>query len=139
MRHARPTGIILYQGVFLGFFISLAQFSVERRRFRQVGEAAKNALLTFLLIYSFVFTVPTTVDRAYSVRLLTRLDQSPNGLTHDEIKDIFVHGFSTEGRVDKRLIEQTSTGSIREHNRRYSVTPMGRFLSATFRVTQVIF
>jgi hypothetical protein len=56
---------MLYQGVVLGILISLTQFLFERRRVSETVEAAKNALLTFLLIYSFVFTVPTTVDRAY--------------------------------------------------------------------------
>ena len=126
---------MLYQGVVLGVFsISLTQFLLERRR--ETGEAAKNALLTFLLIYSFVFTVPTTVDRAYSVKLLMALGQSPAGLTHDEINDLFVHGLIAEGGVDNRLVEQTSTGSIRANDGRYSLTRMGRFLNASFRISR---
>jgi hypothetical protein len=138
IRHAWPTGIILYQGVVLALCISLAQFLLERRRVPRATEAAKNTLLTFLLIYSFVFTIPTTVDRAYSVRMITRLDRSPDGLTRDQINDTFVHGL-LNGGVDKRLSEQTSTGSIRELNGRYSLTRMGRFLSAAFRFAQVVF
>jgi hypothetical protein len=137
LRHAQPTGIMLYQGVVVGVFVSLAQFLLERRR--ETGEAAKNALLTFLLIYSFVFTIPTTVDRSYSVRLLTALGQSQAGLTRDEINDLFVHWLVGEGGVDKRLREQTSTGSIRANDGRYSLTRMGRFLNAAFRVTGVVF
>ena len=137
LRHAQPTGIMLYQGVVVGVFVSLAQFLLERRR--ETGEAAKNALLTFLLIYSFVFTIPTTVDRSYSVRLLTALGQSQAGLTRDEINDLFVHWLVGEGGVDKRLREQTSTGSIRANDGRYSLTRMGRFLNASFRITRVVF
>ena len=139
IRHAQPTGIMLYQGVVVGVFVSFAQFFMERRRVPGTGEAAKNALLTFLLIYSFVFTVPTTVDRAYSVKLLMALGQSPAGLTRDQINDLFVHGLIAEGGVDKRLIEQTSTGSIRANDGRYSLTRTGRFLDASFRLARVVF
>ena len=139
LRHAQPTGIMLYQGVVVGVFVSLAQFLLERRRVAGTGEAAKNALLTFLLIYSFVFTVPTTVDRAYSVKMLTALGQSPAGLTRDEINDLFVHWLVAGGGVDKRLVEQTSTGSIRANDGRYTLTWMGRFLNASFRMTGVVF
>ena len=137
LRHVQPTGIMLYQGVVVGVFVSLAQFLLERRR--GTGEAAKNALLTFLLIYSFVFTVPTTVDRSYSVKMLTAVGQSPAGLTRDEINDLFVHWLVAEGGVDKRLIEQTSTGSIRVNDGRYTLTRTGRFLNASFRMTGVVF
>ena len=139
IRHAQPTGIMLYQGVVVGVFVSLIQFFLERRRVPGTGEAAKNALLTFLLIYSFVFTIPTTVDRSYSVKLLAALGQSTTGLTRDEINDLFVHWLVGEGGVDKRLREQTSTGSIRANDSRYSLTRMGRFLNASFHITGVVF
>jgi len=139
VRHAQPTGIILYQGVVLGLCISLLQFLLERRRAPKVGEAAKNALLTFLLIYCFVFTIPTTVDRAYSVKMLMTVGRSPDGLTRGEISDLFIHGLVAGGGIDKRLREQTSTGSIRVQNGRYSLTRTGRFLNAAFRIAQVVF
>lgn len=139
MRHAQPTGIILYQGVVLGFFLSLAQFSFQRKRLPCLGDAAKNALLTFLLIYVFVFTIPTTVDRAYSVRMLTSLDHSRDGFTRDEIAAVFVQGFLKDGGVDKRLAEQSATGSIHIRDGRYSLTPMGRLLTEMFHTTRVLF
>jgi hypothetical protein len=139
VRHARPEGIVFYQGVVIGFFTSLAQFVVERRRLLAFGEAAKNALLSFLLIYSFVFTVPTTVDRAYSVQMISQLGRSPEGLGRDQINSAFVQHFVTEGGVDRRLAEQMSTGSVRQRNGRYTLTGMGRVLSGIFRFTQAVF
>ncbi len=139
IRHAKPTGIILYQGIVLGLFISLGQYRLETKRLIRRGEAVRNGLLVFLLIYSFVFTIPTTVDRAYSVRMLIGLDESPTGLTRDEITTLFVHGFQSEGGVDKRLVEQTSIGSIRQRDGRYSVTPIGHLLSVTFHFTRIVF
>ena len=140
IRHALPNGIVLYQGIALGFVASICQYLIERRRqAARRGPAAKNALLLFLLIYSFVFTIPTTVDRAYSVKMLTSLEESPSGLTRNEINRVFLNGFVSEGGVEKRLREQTSTGSIKEHDGRYVLTPFGRFIAASFRVTRVVF
>jgi hypothetical protein len=139
IRHVKPMGIILYQGVVLGLSVSLGQFVLERRRAPHVGDAAKNALLSFLLIYCFVFTIPTTVDRAYSVKMLTAVGRSPDGLTRREISDVFVDGLVAGGGIDKRLLEQTATGSLQAENGRYSLTRMGRLLNASFRITQVIF
>lgn len=140
LRHALPGGIILYQGVALGFCVCIFQFILERKyRSSTASQASKNAVLSFLLIYCFVFTIPTTVDRAYSVKLLTRLDRSPVGLTHDEVNRLFIDGFILEGGVDKRLVEQTSTGSIRKLDGRYVLTPTGRFLTVMFHMTRVLF
>lgn len=139
VRHARPTGILLYQGIVVGVFVSLVQFQYERQRSVKAVAAAKDSLLVFLLAYAFVFTVPTTVDRAYSVRMINTLDASPNGLTRDQITTDFSNGFLEKGGVDKRLKEQAATGSIRERDGRYSLTPVGHFLSVSFRAAQAVF
>jgi hypothetical protein len=140
VRHVLPSGIIFYQGIALGFCICILQFVLERRlRHPAAPTAVKNALLSFLLIYAFVFTIPTTVDRSYSVMFLNRLAQSPAGLIQGEIENVYVHGFTSGGAVDKRLKEQISTGTIRERGGRYILTPFGHFLSGSFRLTQAVF
>ena len=140
VRHAVPAGILFYQGIGLGVLASVIQFAIQMRFCRHsMKSSAKDAVFSFLLIYSFVFTIPTTVDRAYSVRMITHLGQSPSGLTRDEIGQEFDRGFMAQGGVDKRLSEQTATGSIDQHQGRYFLTPFGRFLSAGFRFTQMIF
>lgn len=140
LRQAQPNGIILYQGLTVGLVTCASQYFFERRRRNLVSiQAAKNAVLSFLLIYAFVFTIPTTVDRAYSVNMITRLQEAPSGLTRSEINGVFVDNFVSKGGVEKRLREQASTGSIRENNGRYVLTPFGRFLAATFHMTRILF
>jgi hypothetical protein len=139
LRHLQPNGIVLYQGIALGVFLCSAQFLWERRRGLYFPEAAKDALLAFLLAYCFLFTVPTTVDRAYSVKMLMAIGQSSDGLTREQINDLFVHELVEQGGVDKRLIEQTSTGSIRFHDGRYTVTRLGRLLNVSFRTARRLF
>jgi len=140
VRHLLPHGILFYQGMGLGFCAGVLEFVLEwkLRRLPLLG-AVKNSLLSFLLIYAFVFTIPTTVDRSYSVMFLNRLDRSPAGLTQAEVEDIYIQGFTSGGATEKRLQEQISTGTIRETNGRYVLTPFGRFLSASFHFTQAVF
>jgi hypothetical protein len=140
VRHLLRSGIIFYQGVALGLCICILQFVLEKRFCHLAATTAmKNALLSFLLIYAFVFTIPTTVDRSYSVMFLNRLAQSPAGLTQGEIENVYVQGFTSGGAVDKRLKEQISTGTIQEQGGRYTLTAFGRFLSGSFHLTQELF
>lgn len=140
IRHVMPQGIVFYQGVAVAFVIGVAQFIFQIYWMQHAKpEALKDAFLSFLLFYSFIFTIPTTVDRAYSVKMLNRLAEAPAGLDRNEIGAFFVKGFLAEGGVDKRLVEQKATGSIKEENGRFVLTPLGRFLEASFKLTQVVF
>lgn len=135
LRHARPFGILFYQGVGLAALVSLAFVILFRAR----ADVLKDALLLFLLLYVFVFTIPTTVDRAYSVRMLLRVDEAPKGLTRDEIARIYVDGFTAEGGVERRLSEQETTGTLVERDGRYKTTAFGSVLAWAFRVAQDAF
>ena len=130
---------MFYQGVALALIVSIALFLMTARR-SAITVAAKDALLVFLLIYAFVFTVPTTVDRAYSVRLIQELDHRKDGMTSAEVAEWFSADFSSGGAVKKRLNEQRMTGTIVESgDGRQHLTAWGRFLAWTFRVTAVAF
>jgi len=140
LRHVRPQGILFYQGIGLALLVGCLQFALDwKRRAVPRPQGAKDALLTLLLIYCFVFTIPTTVDRAYSVKMLLRMGEAPAGMSQEEVAHMFVNGFLREGAVDKRLKEQAATGSIEEHDGRYTLTASGRFLERAFRLTQAIF
>jgi len=140
LRHLRPQGILFYQGIGLAALVAVLQFALDwKRRMVPRPQALKDSMLTFLLIYCFVFTVPTTVDRAYSVKMLMRMGEAPAGMSKEEVSQVFVNGFLQEGAVDKRLKEQAATGSIEERDGRYSLTATGRFLDRAFRITQAVF
>lgn len=140
LRHLRPQGILFYQGMALAALLGAGQLALDWRRGGVPrSQALKDALLSFLLIYCFVFTVPTTVDRAYSVKMLMRMGEAPAGMSKDEVATMFANGFLQQGAVDKRLQEQAATGSIRERDGRYELTATGRFLDRAFRLTQAIF
>ena len=138
LRHTYPRGILLYQGVALALVVSVALFLIEARHSAAVA-AAKDGLLAFLLMYAFVFTVPTTVDRAYSVKLLRELEHRTDGMTSAEVAQWFSTEFLAGDAVRKRLHEQKVTGTIVEADGRQHLTAWGRFLAGSFRVTALAF
>jgi hypothetical protein len=99
-RHLRPEGILFYQGMALGVIVSIAYGAISWRVFNAtVSTALESAFFCFLLIYSFVFTVPTTVDRAYSVKMLAHIGAHPAGLDRAQIQQWFTSDFLERGGV----------------------------------------
>jgi hypothetical protein len=143
IRHIQPTGILFYQGLATGAVITVAQFVfVRSSRIAKAGRAptpGKDAVITFLLIYAFVFTVPTTVDRSYSVRMIGHLADAPDGLSRAEINQLYTQDFVDAGGVDKRLTEQSATGTIHQENGRYMLTKGGAILAKVFYSMEVVF
>ena len=140
VRHIAPQGILFYQGMALALMASLSHlFVMSGLRGRSVADAAKDSLLVFLLFYGFVLTVPTTVDRAYTVRMLARLARDPGGLDSAAIHQWYVSDFVEHGAVQKRLEEQTLTGTIEFQEGRFRLTPFGWFLERTFELTRAVF
>ena len=135
-RHVLPDGILLYEGIGIAVLSAIGVYLLGRKS----GTASwKDASLVFLLTYAFVFTVPTTVDRSYSVRMIEMLASSPNGATEEEIAKMFREYFDKGGAVDRRLHEQMATGSVKHEGNRYVVSNVGRFLAISFSITRRIF
>ena len=140
LRHLNPEGILFYQGVALGICVSLAQFSYDLLRKRaSISEASKNAFLTFLQVYCFVITIPTTVDHSYTVKMIGWISDALAGLGRDEIGDQFVTVFISNGGVERRLREQSATGTVVERNRRYVLTTERRLMQRAFQLARWIF
>lgn len=136
LRNLNPQGIIIYQGVALGVLVSVVQFALARFLKRSTRSVAlKDAMITLLLIYDFVFTVPATADRSYTVRMLRHLAGAPRGLSRDDIGQFYVVDFVDRGGIDKRLMEQQASGTIVQRNGVYFLTPTGKAINNTFRWT----
>ena len=111
LRQFAPGGVLFYQGVALACLAALVHWLVARRARPPARSPVKDVLLVLLASYAFMFTVPTTVDRSYSVRMLRHLQQMPDGATRAELQDYFAQDFVRQGGVDRRLLEQERTGS----------------------------
>jgi hypothetical protein len=139
-RRFHPEGIVFYQGVLLAAMVAIAQFAaVSLARAGNVASRLKDSVFSFLLLYCLVFTVPTTVDRAYSVRMILEIENSGAGLTREEIEHWFATDFQAQGGVQKRLQEQLVTGSLVQRGERFQLTSLGHFLAASFRWMQWLF
>lgn len=140
LRHVHPSGFILYQGIVLGAIASILQVAITNYKSQtSLTSLAKDGLLTFFIIYAFVFTVPTTVDRSYSVKMIELMAKQPKGATRIEIDQLYTTYFIEQGGVAKRLEEQLSTGTIREERGTFVLTPKGRMLNWMFHVAQNLF
>lgn len=137
-RALQPEGILFYQGLVLAVVVAFAQ-AVIHKMLLPDGSAVKDAVITLLICYSFMFTIPTTVERAYSVKMIIELSRHTGGLSRSEIEDWFVSDFTARGGVEKRLYEQTATGSLVESEDRFYLTPFGHFLASSFHFVQRIF
>lgn len=139
-RQLQPGGILFYQGLVLAVGISgLHLLALRARRAGAWAPILKDGLLGFLLIYSFLFTVPTTVERAYTVRMVIELQRAPQGLTQDQIEQWFAVEFQGQGGVQKRLHEQMATGSLVEEAGRYRLTSTGRAMAQAFSTLRVLY
>lgn len=139
-RQIHPQGILFYQGLACALICATAQglYGLYRSRLSRVG-VAKDALLTLLLAYSFMFTVPTTVDRAYSVRLIQLLASHPEGMHRAEMEDWFAQRFVAQGGVERRVQEQLATGTLRETEGRFALTKRGERMAGIFGFFQRLF
>jgi hypothetical protein len=140
VRRAFPGGIMFYQGVMLSVLCGLACLIWARVAARQaVGVALKDGLLSFLLAYSFMFTIPTTVDRSYSVKLINALGATPQGMRREQIESLFAVDFVRGGAVARRIDEQTRSGIVEQGQDAVRLTPLGRVINRSFELACVVF
>ncbi len=137
-RHLIPGGFIFYQGMSVAIIGAAVQGLMQYRRQPQ-SSYAKDALLTLLLVYAFVFTIPTTVDRSYSVRMIEHVAAADGVVSKDEISLMFQRYFSDGGGVERRLEEQLATGTMQREGDGYIASPAGRFVAGAFRAVAIIF
>lgn len=140
-RLLQPQGILFYQGLACSLACAIGQ-GLCGLRWSRAGRiaVAKDALLTLLLAYAFMFTVPTTVDRAYSVRLIQQLASRPEGMNRAEMEAWFAQHFVAQGGVERRVHEQLASGTLQEKGSgRFVLTERGQWLARSFTFFQRLF
>lgn len=138
-RHLSPSGILFYQGVACCIIATSVTLLLSIRRSpRQVATICKDAALVFLAAYSFMFTIPTTVERSYTVKMLLELDRRRVVGRVDMLKWIEAHWRTPDG-LSKRLREQEVSGSIESTEQGLRLTSRGKWLVKAFNVTSEVF
>lgn len=139
LRHGWTDGILFYQGIISAVVGGGATMCINLRQRRTTPlQNAKDALLVLLACYAFMFTIPTTVERSYSVKLLEELDSRGSMTDAEALSWIEAHWAGKQG-LAKRLQEQELSGSIRRADGRISLTSRGQMLVRSFKLTATWF
>jgi hypothetical protein len=124
-----PSGILFYQGMATGSIVSVLPLVTSWWRNNTTVALVRNSVIAFLLIYAFVITVPTNADRSFSLKMLQRLAHAPSGLSREGINKYYAIDFLESGGLDQRLVEQQATGTVVEHDGRYTLTSRGEVVN----------
>ncbi len=140
-------GILFYRGLLLCLLSAAllgALMFVASRRLRAIEPLAIIAAVALSLSANLMFLIvlPVTIDRSISVFLLAEIDaHRTSPLSTAELEDAFVRHYVRDMRqIDRRVQEQTLSGTISTDGGRIRLTPRGerflalaRFLSGPFR------
>lgn len=138
-RQLIPGGFIFYQGIFSAAIGAVVQCLVQYKK-QPPSLYVKDAMVTFLLVYAFVFTIPTTVDRSYSVRMIEHVAEAGGVVSKSEISSMFQRYFRDGGGVERRLEEQLATGTMRKEGEGgYIASSTGKWMAGAFRVVEIVF
>lgn len=93
-------------------------------------------LISSLIVFSFLATVPLNLDRSFSVWMLNQTMESERSLSLPELEIEASQFFSPSGgEIRRRVNEQISLGNLVINNSQVELTERGRF---TWRVNQLI-
>ena len=101
------------------------------------------AILVFVLVHLLIFgMVAITIERAYSVFLLSEISKSENQtITLDEAKELFIENYiNSNGAINKRFNEQVATGTLQEIGEdKYQMTSKGNLIIKLFNMFDFIY
>lgn len=135
-RNINPNGIVFYQGILASIPIAVVYYFLNKKNANY-----KYEILIFLLItYALNITIITTVDRAYSVKMLMWIEDGGSGKTSQELEQLFSQNFIRAGGITKRTDEQIVSGNIEEDGKGlFTLTKRGEILVKTFHWIKIIF
>ena len=140
LRQIHPSGILFYQGLAVGFVVTILHVSAEWSHGESsTGDIARHGMLIFMLNYAFLLTFPTNADRSFSLLMLQRISQAPRGLSEREINTYYITDFLKTGGLQQRLNEQKATGTVVENDGRYTLTSKGILVNQIALLTCRIF
>jgi len=125
----------LFLGTFVSFLSSYILFRVSDKNF-QIDHLNKVlvGLVSGLITFSFLATIPMTIDRSYSVWMLKSIYESEDRnriLTYSEFETKSVSFFSpNNGQLNRRIEEQLKIGNIEvQRFNKLALTDRGRFIT----------
>lgn len=140
--------VYTYRGILLLFITSLLLLItlIILKKFIIRDMDIKDIIIIFLLFSSlhlFVFCmVPVTIERAYSVLMLSEMSNAEKQtLTLQETENIFMENYvKNNNALQKRFDEQVVTGSVKEISTdTYQLTNKGNFIVSLFHFFDKIY
>ena len=135
----RNTHILFFYKVFIGALISgatalLLEHYTNPGKNRNKTQSILTIMVAILLTFSFLSTVPLTIDRSYSVWMLKNMnnyEEKNLNLTKSIFyQDAQVFFNPSNGELLRRLNEQIQLGNIEvKPNETYVLTGKGKFIS----------
>ena len=144
----RFNGLFFYN-LFLGSFASavFCFLILTSLRFKVLLDGLHRVLMivvSILISFSFLSTIPLTVDRSFSVWLLKTVEVTQKNnriISSEELLERSVIFFGpNNGQLDRRLSEQGRLGNLRlERDGSVQLTEKGRFLAKFHSLIGAIF
>lgn len=140
---------LFFYNVFVGTFVSVISSILIMRVFGSrlgLEKYARHYLLTIsaLLCFSFLSTIPLTIDRSYSVWLLKQVTESQSIGSRvwkaQLIEESTLFFSSQNGQLDRRIAEQVRIGNFKISNsEEVVITAKGKLIARINSVIGVIF
>ena len=97
-------------------------------------------LLTSLILFSFLSTLPLNIDRSFSVWTLNQISNLPSEQTRTSLSTLAEDFFRKDsGEVSRRIDEQIKLGNLIEESSNIKLTSRGRFQVQFHRLIAQIF
>lgn len=125
--------ILFYRGVAIAgvvAFLLLVAGIAARHQMRLAPETLVGAVaLSLAFNISFLIVFPVTFDRSITMFLLARIERQDGQLDARGLEQVFVRQYLGDLRqIDRRIAEQSLSGTIRVERGRIHITPQGRRL-----------
>ena len=125
--------ILFYRGVVIAgvvAFLLLVAGIAARHQMRLAPETLVGAVaLSLAFNISFLIVFPVTFDRSITMFLLARIERQDGQLDARGLERVFVRQYLGDLRqIDRRIAEQSLSGTIRVERGRIHITPQGRRL-----------
>lgn len=122
-RNIYPNEIIFYEGIsiiiFLTFiyiilFLILRKLNINILIFRDIHIFVFALISYFFIVYSYLITIPTMVDRSLSLYIIKEISKkNENGLNNNQlISSIQKEFLINNDQYNKRIAEQLKSGNI---------------------------
>jgi len=130
----------IVSSIFAGITASLTITKITKNKSIKSNVNISTILVSFLLTYSFLATVPINIDRSFSVWMLNQMKQNGAPSSQIEIERTAAQFFSERnGEINRRIQEQIKIGNLNVKNNQVSLTKRGELQVRFNKIIRIFF